>query len=288
MDWSALAHLFAAITELPAVVLGPTGKVKLIAPSVEKALGWSIEDVGALWLERCVPPAAATQAARQLELARNGALSSMQLPIRTARGSGFANFDVRPFGRAEDAGVLLLLRSHVMQSIHPPATDYDYEVRGVSTGRPILKRLLRPGLDDTAPSGTCFDVLHGRTSPCAHCPLRQVSGVERRASVQIEPARQCTVTTITCEGHDTAHLSVRHVDMEAIAAITQARLDALADRAGLSPRERAVFTRMIDGTSMEDIASELAISPRTVKFHQANVLQKLGADSRSDLLRLVV
>jgi DNA-binding NarL/FixJ family response regulator len=45
---------------------------------------------------------------------------------------------------------------------------------------------------------------------------------------------------------------------------------------------------MIDGTSMEDIASELAISPRTVKFHQANVLQKLGADSRSDLLRLVV
>jgi DNA-binding CsgD family transcriptional regulator len=31
----------------------------------------------------------------------------------------------------------------------------------------------------------------------------------------------------------------------------------------------------------------LQITPRTVKFHQANILEKLGVESRSDLLRLV-
>ena len=30
----------------------------------------------------------------------------------------------------------------------------------------------------------------------------------------------------------------------------------------------------------------LSVSSRTVKFHQGNILQKLGADSRADLLRL--
>jgi DNA-binding CsgD family transcriptional regulator len=43
----------------------------------------------------------------------------------------------------------------------------------------------------------------------------------------------------------------------------------------------------MDGCGVDEIAGALEISPRTVKFHQANVLQKLGADSRADLMRLV-
>jgi DNA-binding CsgD family transcriptional regulator len=42
------------------------------------------------------------------------------------------------------------------------------------------------------------------------------------------------------------------------------------------------------GRSLDEIARILGIAPRTVKFHQANVLQKLGADSRLDLMRLLL
>lgn len=37
---------------------------------------------------------------------------------------------------------------------------------------------------------------------------------------------------------------------------------------------------------MEDIATILHVSQHTVKYHQANVLRKLGADSRIDLFRI--
>jgi DNA-binding CsgD family transcriptional regulator len=62
---------------------------------------------------------------------------------------------------------------------------------------------------------------------------------------------------------------------------------ALADAAQLSERERSVLTYLLMGRSLGDIALILGISPRTVKFHQANVLEKLGADSRADLVRLI-
>jgi len=67
-----------------------------------------------------------------------------------------------------------------------------------------------------------------------------------------------------------------------------ARVSQLADRGGLSSRERQVLDLLLLGRTMEEIALVLEISPRTVKFHQANVLDKLGAESRLDLLRLIL
>jgi DNA-binding NarL/FixJ family response regulator len=52
-------------------------------------------------------------------------------------------------------------------------------------------------------------------------------------------------------------------------------------------RERDVMTYLVMGRAIEDIATILEITPRTVKYHQANVLKKVGADSRLDLIRLV-
>jgi DNA-binding NarL/FixJ family response regulator len=95
------------------------------------------------------------------------------------------------------------------------------------------------------------------------------------------------VTSVIQQGDDTARVSVRSLTMTSLAAVLQAKLDDLAARARLSKRERAVFGRLMDGCGVDEIAGALEISPRTVKFHQANVLQKLGADSRADLMRLV-
>jgi LuxR family maltose regulon positive regulatory protein len=49
----------------------------------------------------------------------------------------------------------------------------------------------------------------------------------------------------------------------------------------LSQREHEVLRRIADGDSNKMIARALSLSPHTVKRHVANILDKLGARSRS-------
>ena len=73
-----------------------------------------------------------------------------------------------------------------------------------------------------------------------------------------------------------------------VGGLLHERRQKLMDRARLSPRERAVLEMLLQGATHAEIARELGISVRTSKFHQGNVLAKLGADSRADLLRIFV
>jgi DNA-binding CsgD family transcriptional regulator len=69
-------------------------------------------------------------------------------------------------------------------------------------------------------------------------------------------------------------------------------LDTLSDpfpgRASLTPRERVVLAQIVRGFSNKEIARAFGISPRTVEFHRANLLQKFGARNTVDLLRKVL
>jgi DNA-binding CsgD family transcriptional regulator len=56
---------------------------------------------------------------------------------------------------------------------------------------------------------------------------------------------------------------------------------------GLTPREAEVARFAADGTSNQEIASSLAISPRTVERHMTNVLTKLGLRNRTELATVV-
>jgi DNA-binding NarL/FixJ family response regulator len=60
------------------------------------------------------------------------------------------------------------------------------------------------------------------------------------------------------------------------------------ERDALSPRELEVVTLIADGHSGPEIAELLAISPRTVERHRANVLDKLGLRDRVDVTRYAV
>ncbi len=84
------------------------------------------------------------------------------------------------------------------------------------------------------------------------------------------------------------HAMTAHHDGPSLPQLVQARVHSLSDDAGLSPREREVLDLLLLGRTMEEIALVLDIKPRTVKFHQANLLAKLGAESRLDLLRLIL
>ena len=53
----------------------------------------------------------------------------------------------------------------------------------------------------------------------------------------------------------------------------------------LTPREHEVLVLVADGLRNREIATRLGISEHTVKFHLAAIFGKLGASSRTEVVR---
>ena len=65
------------------------------------------------------------------------------------------------------------------------------------------------------------------------------------------------------------------------------QLDALRERyARLTAREREVMTLVVAGRLNKQIASEVATTERTIKFHRAHIMEKMEAESVADLVRI--
>ena len=62
----------------------------------------------------------------------------------------------------------------------------------------------------------------------------------------------------------------------------QARFDRL------TPREREVFAHLISGQLNKQVAYDLGTAERTIKAHRHNIMEKLGAQSMADLIRIAV
>jgi DNA-binding CsgD family transcriptional regulator len=56
----------------------------------------------------------------------------------------------------------------------------------------------------------------------------------------------------------------------------------------LTERERAVLAHIIRGASSKQAGCILSISARTVEFHRANIMLKLGARNIAELVRIVL
>lgn len=68
----------------------------------------------------------------------------------------------------------------------------------------------------------------------------------------------------------------------------QHREEIAAHWAELTAREREVAQRIADGQANKVIAGELGISERTVELHRAHVMQKMGARSLAQLVRMML
>ena len=290
MDWSAVALQLAERSSIPAVLLSPQGEVLLVTPAAERALGWSYDSVGSSWIDRFVVHAAAAAARWFLEKTLSGAVRRFEIEILTPNGPATASFESCPVGSNDGRGVLLLLEKVVTSRQNAPSADYDYEVRELSSGSFALGALWALGAERRKESGKCYEALHGRSSPCEPCPLRmpERDGTARAVVRPGASVGEYQLTTARSTSAESARISVRHLSMASFSTILNAKLDELSARAQLSKRERDVLGHLIYGHPLEEIASTLSISQRTVKFHQTNLLQKLGADSRSDLMRLVL
>lgn len=75
-------------------------------------------------------------------------------------------------------------------------------------------------------------------------------------------------------------------DPRSPAAQRRARAAALV--AGLSPRQRQILEEMAAGYRNKQIAWRLSLSEKTVKMHRALLLERLGAKTSADAIRIAV
>ena len=54
----------------------------------------------------------------------------------------------------------------------------------------------------------------------------------------------------------------------------------------LTPRQREVLALLVLGLLNKQIVGELATTERTIKFHRANIMQKMQAESLADLIKM--
>jgi FixJ family two-component response regulator len=59
-------------------------------------------------------------------------------------------------------------------------------------------------------------------------------------------------------------------------------------REPLTRREREVLEQFSSGSSNKEAGRNLGISPRTIEYHRANIMKKLGAKNATDLIRTVL
>ena len=58
--------------------------------------------------------------------------------------------------------------------------------------------------------------------------------------------------------------------------------------ASLTPREREVLNLLVGGSPNKTIAYDLGTSPRTIEVHRARVMEKMGARSLAELVRMMI
>ncbi len=76
-------------------------------------------------------------------------------------------------------------------------------------------------------------------------------------------------------------------DREQRAAVDQ-RQDIVHRIESLTKRESEIMNRIVEGQANKVIAFELGMSPRTVELHRARVMDKMGAASLAQLVRMVM
>lgn len=293
-DWFSVAGALAARNGAPIVVVDPGGGIVFASARLESLLGVLPGSLGGRkWSD--VASAADGGISRPEDLVPGTA--AFDAVVAAADGARYAlTFDVSQVGEGEARGVLLVASASTRID-DEEARDFDYDV-SLDDRYALLRadRAPRATLTDTARPSRCYEALYGRTTPCELCPLPADPKLSSPAGGELKPWQRSTATmrsdgrfvvlsATSAEGH--AKILVRHLPSSTLGALHEAKLRALSVRAGLSPREVSVLEHLARGETLDDIATTLEIRPRTVKFHQRNALEKLGVDSRHDLLRLL-
>lgn len=173
----------------------------------------------------------------------------------------------------------------------PTSAIDEYEI---SAGTRTFGHLQRVRGSDGKPlqvqdKARCYTYFYGREEPCSRCPALVHGGDVPERSALLEPELIGPYRLVQARRTRRGFLlRVTDIDDAAASTLQQVRIERLAAHANLSEREREVLQLLLVGLTLTEIGGFLGISERTVRFHQTNLLEKLGADSRMDLLRIVL
>jgi FixJ family two-component response regulator len=84
--------------------------------------------------------------------------------------------------------------------------------------------------------------------------------------------------------------AIRHAIERSRAVLeNEAEIKKLHDRyESLTPREQEVMLLVVSGLLNKQVGAQLGISEITVKGHRGKIMQKMGADSLADLVRMSI
>ena len=295
-DWAAVARYLACHVDAALVILDAGGRVTLMTAAAEAQLGWRRADIqGRSWCGNLAADVGDKYEAGHLQAVLSGRRRRATVTIRApsgARRSVDVEFTV--IGNGPAAAVVGLLVG-VRDLDVPPSLwregDYEYRVTQIPFGHVRRALHVQTGESLSGIEGRrCYQVFHGRAAPCEDCPAakpgelpKTVARTNGGAPPQLE-----ILTARPSEDEGAIDVSVRRMPVDLLGALVAARTRELADAANLTRRERDVLRYLVMGRSVDDIATILGITSRTVKFHQANIVRKSGADSRTDILRLLL
>ena len=143
-------------------------------------------------------------------------------------------------------------------------------------------------LDVFLPGLSGLDVQQVLADSFRHLPIIFMSGQGSiPLTVQAMKAGAFDFLTKPVSGSELGFAVERAIDLSRRMLAEQAGQRELAARlAALSPREVEVLSRVAAGKLNKQIAAELQIVEKTVKFHRGRGMQKLGLRSVAELVRL--
>ena len=164
----------------------------------------------------------------------------------------------------------------------------DYCVEAYQSSREFLRRYdrTRPScvICDLAMPG--FDGLALQQKLLKRGGLSPVIFLSGHDSVpgSVQAMKQGAVDFLTKPVNETMLLKSVHAAMERLAKGREVR----ARLARLTAREKEVLKLIADGQLNKQMADSCGVSERTVKFHRANLVRKLGSTSTADLIHLAI
>lgn len=304
MDWSSTASLLAERDVRPIVVMDRRGRIELANVAFTSLLGRPREELlGRRWTDVCTPREHGPQVGRALRAIFTSAEHRLETEVLTREGERLpVELDVAAVGRPPLRLVAIVTRSGPVlpapgepEDSGPhasgPYQDLSYEISTELASFGTLKAVWNSGTPqpDDRVGRPCFGAFAHRDTPCLDCPLTAAATtawphtIVRQADAASEGYE---VVTATPTGAGTARITVHTIGDATLTGLFEAKVRRMALTARLSEREGDVLRHLALGRSSSDIATVLGITERTVKFHQANLLRKLGAETRYDLLRL--
>jgi FixJ family two-component response regulator len=156
----------------------------------------------------------------------------------------------------------------------------------LAQGRPSSPACLVP--DVRLPGLSGLDLQRELTNSGIQLPIIFITG-HGDIPMTVRAMKGGAVEFLTKPFHGAQLLSVIRAALERDRTMLKKQLEAAQLRCRydlLTAREREVLALLVRGLLNKQIAGELATTERTIKFHRANIMRKMQAESVADLVKM--